>query len=273
MNPTTSASIASPDKRLVARSFGSAAPSYDAVANLQRSVGMNLLESLPVTGVNGCVLDVGAGTGYFSRILSERYSDAHIIAVDIAEGMLRHARNQFSGDCVGGDAEALPLATGSVELIYSNLAIQWCAHPLTIFREFQRVLKPGGALFFSTFGPRTLVELRRAWGRVDAKSHVIEFVEAEAIECSLNEAGFTDIEIGVSVRELEYADVMSLMRELKGLGARNLTQARPRHLTSKGAMAKMMAAYPCRNSGNSASVSASFEVIVGSAKLPWAACI
>ena len=273
MNVSASASIASLDKRLVARSFGSAATLYDAVANLQRSVGIELLGSLPAAGVNGCVLDVGAGTGYFTRILSERYSGAHIVAVDIAEGMLRRAREQFSGDCVGGDAEALPLATGSVELIYSNVAIQWCACPLTTFREFQRVLKPGGALFFSTFGPCTLQELRRAWAQVDANSHVIEFRGTEAIEWSLNEAGFTEIEIGAKVWELEYADVMSLMRELKGLGARNLTQARPRHLTSKGAMAKMMAAYPCRNSGYSASVTASFEVIVGSARLPKAGFI
>ncbi len=260
-----SVSLIQPDKRLVARSFGSAASSYDGVAELQRYVGRRLLDYLPPLAGGLCILDVGAGTGVFSQILGETYPSAHIVALDIAEGMLRCAQDRFSGSCVGGDAEALPFAASSVDLIFSNLAIQWCVCPVATFQEFHRVLRPGGHLVFSTFGPMTLQELRYAWARVDVRSHVNEFIESSILCQALSEAGFAALEFQATLQTLEYVDVMSLMRELKGLGARNLTADRPRHLMGKGAMGKMVAAYPATGSIDSTSVFATFEVFAGSA--------
>jgi malonyl-CoA O-methyltransferase len=255
-----------PDKRWVAHSFGSAASAYDGVAVLQRSVGQNLIQHLPTWSADGFILDVGAGTGYFARVLDDLYPSARVVALDIAEGMLRCARERFSGACLGGDAEALPLATGSIDLIFSNLAIQWCTSPVSAFREFHRVLRPGGYLLFSTFGPMTLQELRRAWTQVDAFSHVNEFSEMKVLELSLSEAGFSVGKLDATVIAIEYLNVMSLMRELKTLGARNLTAERPRHLTGKDAMARMISAYPCQDLTGSTSIHASFEVITGFAR-------
>ena len=262
----------SPDKRWVARSFGSAASAYDSVAVLQRSVGQNLIDSLPTWSGDGFILDVGAGTGHFSRILQDVYPSARVVALDIAEGMLRCARERFLGECVGGDAEVLPVAAGSIDLIFSNLAIQWCASPVTAFREFHRVLRPGGYLLFSTFGPRTLQELRRAWAQVDAFSHVIEFHEVKILQDSLSVAGFSVDKLEATAMVIEYTTVMSLMRELKALGARNLTADRPRHLTGKDAMARMISAYPRQDMTGSTSIGASFEVIAGFARRSVGAC-
>lgn len=255
-----------PAKHLVARSFGAAAAGYDAVAALQRAVGKSLLE--PGPGQSGIerILDVGAGTGFFSARLAERYPMAQVLALDIAEGMLRQARSRFSGGCVGGDAEALPFADQSVDLVFSSLAIQWCTCPMKAFAEFGRVLKPEGQLRFATFGPRTLVEMRHAWACVDSLTHVNEFVAAERLREALGAAGFDDIHVQSNVRQLDYPDVMSLMRELKGLGARNLTPRRPRHLVGKRALAKMIAAYPRSHPGSASSIQASFEIITGTAR-------
>ena len=252
-----------PDKRWIAHSFGAAASAYDGVAVLQRSVGQDLIENLPTWSGDGFVLDVGAGTGHFSRTLEGLYPAARVIALDIAEGMLRCASEWFTGACVGGDAEALPLATGSIDVIFSNLAIQWCGSPLTAFREFHRVLRPSGHLLFSTFGPKTLQELRRSWAQVDDFSHVIEFNEVKVLEQSLSEAGFSVDKLEATVMAIDYVDVMSLMRELKALGARNLTAERPRHLTGKDAMGRMISAYPRQGLTGSTSIRASFEVISG----------
>lgn len=82
------------DKRQVAASFSRAATSYDAVAELQRHVGTQLLARLPVSLQPHRWLDLGSGTGYFTRALGERYGQWTGLAVDIAEGMLRHARPQ-----------------------------------------------------------------------------------------------------------------------------------------------------------------------------------
>lgn len=253
-------------KGLIARSFGAAAESYDGVASLQRSVGGILLEKscAPVTARR--VLDIGAGTGYCTAALRDRYPDAQVVALDIAEGMLRRARGRFSGPCVVGDAEALPFAAGVADLVFSNLAIQWCGCPAAAFGEFLRVLRPGGRLVFATFGPKTLTELRRAWAAADDRTHVNEFVGAPRLKECLSATGFVEVEVETQMRRVVYADVMCLMRELKGLGARNLTEQRPRYLVGRGALARMMAAYP-RNHRET-SIMATFEILTGSALSP-----
>ena len=263
MRVAETASISGYSKRLVAQSFDRAAEGYDAVADLQRAVGRGLLAAI-ADECTGCLLDVGAGTGFFSRVLADRYPHAQVVAVDIAEGMLQCARQRFSGPCVVGDAESLPLASGSVDLVFSNLAIQWCTRPMEVFGEFLRVLRPGGALLFSTFGPHTLSELRQAWQAADHFSHVNDFAGAGELRAVLDHLGFDALDLHAERRVLGYPDVGALMRELKGLGAHNLTEQRPRHLTGKGVFRRMLAAYPAAGEG----IEASFEIFVGRCRKP-----
>ncbi|MDY7724116.1 methyltransferase domain-containing protein, partial [Pseudomonas aeruginosa] len=106
-----------PDKRRVAASFSRAAASYDAVAELQRGVGESLLSALPEGFSPRRWVDLGCGTGHFSRALERRFGAAEGLAVDIAEGMLRHARARGGAShFIGGDAERLPLRDGSCDL-------------------------------------------------------------------------------------------------------------------------------------------------------------
>jgi len=130
-----------PDKRQVAASFSRAAASYDAVAELQRGVGESLLSALPEGFSPRRWVDLGCGTGYFSRALERRFGAAEGLAVDIAEGMLRHARARGGAShFIGGDAERLPLRDGSCDLLFSSLAIQWCADLPAVLAEARRVL-------------------------------------------------------------------------------------------------------------------------------------
>lgn len=257
-----------PDKRWVGRSFGAAAQGYDGVAALQRNVGSVLLSRWPEhIGAPGMILDVGTGTGHFAAELRARHSGACLIALDIAEGMLRAARERLGAAAVRwvcGDAEALPLADGTVDLVFSNLAIQWCASPDVVFREFRRVLRPGGVLLFSTFGPGTLAELRQAWAAVDGYTHVNRFAGVDELGVALRAAGFAEVVLDTRTQCLPYRDVPELMRELKGLGAHNVTAGRPRHLTGKAALRKMISAYPAEMSGGG--IRASFETILGGAR-------
>lgn len=108
-----------PDKRQVAASFSRAASSYDSVAQLQRDVGNELLSRLPQDREPGRWLDMGCGTGYFSRLLGERFQASEGLALDIAEGMLEHARPLGGAQhFIAGDAERLPLQGQSCELIF-----------------------------------------------------------------------------------------------------------------------------------------------------------
>jgi malonyl-CoA O-methyltransferase len=164
------------DKKLIRQSFDAAAEHYDDVAVLQREVGQRLIERLELIKFTPqMILDVGAGTGFVSRKLDEFYKNSRVLSMDIAPRMLQVARSKDgwmsklfgSQDYVCGDAEFLPFADNSVDLIFSNLTLQWCGELERVFAEFRRVLKPEGLLMFSTFGPDTLKELRESWHVAD----------------------------------------------------------------------------------------------------------
>lgn len=264
-----------PDKRLVGRSFSAAAERYDGLADLQRTVGERLLSRLSRLSLSpDRIVDVGSGTGYLATRLMDLYPAADLVALDIAEGMLRFARSRYSelgaGRLVCGDAEALPFRDGSIDLVFSNVAIQWCSGFESVFREMARVLKPGGIVLFSTFGPTTLRELRSAWASVDDYSHVNPFGDSTALTSALRKAGFQEFDVGGEINRLEYNSVYDLMRELKGLGAHNVTIDRARHLTGKGALQRMVAAYESQSAGDG--IKATFEAIYGYARGP-AVCL
>lgn len=252
------------DKAAIAGSFSRAASGYDSVACLQRDVGQRLLQRLDaVAGPVASVLDLGCGTGYFLPDLARRFPGAHYIGLDIATGMLAYARRERGRDgCwVAGDAEQLPLAAGSVDLVFSSLAIQWCQQPEALFAELARVLRPGGTCVFSTLGPATLNELRSAWAAVDSHSHVNEFLPAGALErASAGTAG-----LGLQLERegfcMYYQRVRELFDELKTLGAHNVDRNRPAGLGGRRLLGGMMQAYErFREEGR---LPASYEVYFG----------
>ncbi len=238
------------DKQQMADSFSRAAGSYDSVAALQRQVGEQLL-SLTPSEQRGCLVDLGSGTGYFTEKLVQANPAAEVIAVDIAEGMLRYARERrdIEAQWLCGDAESLPLADSSVDGLFSSLAIQWCENPAQLFRELYRVLKPGGQCWLATLGPETLHELRRAWSTVDDYVHVNQFAERAALEQGWQQAGFELQALEEQALVLEYDSLKELTRELKALGAHNVNSGRPAGLTGRRRMQQFMQGYEAQRNG------------------------
>jgi malonyl-CoA O-methyltransferase len=260
------------DGARVRRSFGRAARSYDAAAVLQSRVRAELLERLGVVRLApAVVLDLGAGTGHASLALKRRYHGAQVVALDLAPDMLQEAgRRQtllrrFRRVCA--DAAALPIGTARVDLVFSNLMLQWCNDPDIVFRECRRVLKPGGLLTFTTFGPDTLVELRRAWAAADdGHTHVNRFIDMHDLGDALVRSGLAEPVLDVERYTLTYATVRDLMRDLKAIGAHNANAGRPRGLTGKRAFERMTAAYEsCRREDR---LPATYEVVFGQAWAP-----
>ncbi len=256
-----------PEPRWIGRSFGRAAGGYDALSGLQASSADALLRSLQARQLPApdCLLDAGAGTGYPTRGLLALWPHARVLALDLALGMVQVARCrlQASGrvSFVCADAGQLPLAHESVDLIFSNMALQWCSDLPAVFSEWQRVLKPGGSIAFTTFGPGTLHELKAAWATVDHYTHVMNFENLAGIHQALNHPGWSGIELTSAHRLIAYPDVHALMRELKGIGAHNVTWGRPRHLLGKATLRRMIAAYPPAATG--AGIQATFDVVSG----------
>ena len=235
-----------PDKRQVAASFSRAAESYDAVAELQRNVGTQLLARLPASLQPRRWLDLGCGTGYFTRALAERFAQGEGLAVDIAEGMLRHARPQGgAAHFIAGDAEALPLQSDNVELLFSSLALQWCADFPRVLSEAQRVLHPGGVLAFSSLCVGTLQELRDSWLAVDGFVHVNRFRRFEDYQQLCAASGLQPLTLQRQAEVLHFADLRSLTTSLKDLGAHNLNPGRPGGLTGRSRIRALIEAYEC----------------------------
>lgn len=262
------------------RAFERAATTYDDAAVLQREVGDRMLERLDLVRLDPeRVLDIGAGTGRATRKLRRRYRKGRVVALDLALAMLRQQRARLGWlrsprsipRLVCGDAEALPFAAASADLVFSNLVLQWCNDLDRTLAEFRRVLKPGGLAMFTTFGPDTLKELRASWAVADeqavGRTHVNAFIDMHDIGDALLRAGFADPVMDVERIRLTYTDFAALAQELKLLGARNLTHGRPSGLTGKDRFARLRAAYE-QFRDSQGRLPASFEVIYGHAWAP-----
>lgn len=260
------------DSRRVRASFDAAAEGYDAAALLQREVGERLLERLELTTLAPLrVLDVGCGTGRPTRALVKRYPGAVVAGADLAPGMLRVAetRQPWFGKrarYVCAEASRLPFATAGFDLLYGSLVLQWCEDLDATLLEWRRLLKPHGLLLFSTLGPDTLKELRSAWSAVDGYNHVNRFLDMHDVGDALIRAGFVEPVMDVEQLTLTYADVTALMRDLKRIGAHNVTAGRGRGLTGRGRLAALAQAYErFRREGR---LPASYEVVYGTAWAP-----
>ena len=237
------------DRRAVARAFDRASASYDGAAALQERVRNELvtrLDELKITP--NSILDLGAGTGRGSRALKQRFPRSLVVAADIAPGMLERARRQsrwlrrFAR--LRADAYSLPFRDGAFDLVFSSLMLQWCDDLDAVFAEIARVLRPGGLLLFSTFGPGTLAELRESWDASgDASNHVNHFFDAHALGSALMHAGLGEPVLDVDRIVVGYPDAMTLMHELKAIGAHNVTRGRARGLTGRARLTSMTIAY------------------------------
>ena len=269
------------DSQHIRRSFGRAADSYQDAAGLQREVEGWLLESLMYLDdtVPATVVDLGSGPGHASAEMRRRWPKARIVAVDLALPMLQRLDPRAGGGLAGGlglrrgidrvcgDAAALPLADGSVDVLFSNLCLQWVEDLQAAFAGFRRVLKPGGLLLLSTFGHDTLHELRAAFAEADEAPHVSPFTTIANFGDALMHAGFRDPVIDRDMLVRGHDDLPALMRELRALGATNALAQRRRSLTGRTRFARAAAAYePLRMENGK--LPASWEVVTAMAWAP-----
>ena len=265
------------DKARMRASFDRAAVSYDAAAVLQKEVRERMLNRLDFVKIAPqTILDAGCGTGRATLALSSRFNKSRVIALDIAMGMLRKTQaaqpwmKRMLGlsrqELVCGDIENLPLSSQSVDLIWSNLAMQWCNDLDQAFQESHRVLNSGGLIMFSTFGPDTLKELREAAKADPDHVHVSRFIDMHDIGDALVRAGFSAPVLDVERFTLTYDDVIGVMRDLKAIGAHNAAEGRRRGLEGKGFLRKLTESYEqFRHDGK---LPATFEVVYGHAWKP-----
>lgn len=263
------------DHRQVRRAFSRAAHGYDGAAALQREVGARLSETLDYLDDRApeVVVDIGCGPGHAAVAMQKRWPRAQLIALDLALPMLQETRRNAGGgglprflggarrpDAVCADARALPLRDASVDVLYSNLCLQWVEDLPAVFAGFRRVLKPGGLLLVSTFGPDTLFELRGAFAEADNTPHVSLFPSIAQFGDALIAAGFKDPVLDRDEFTLKHDDLGDLMCELRTLGATNAMRERRRSLTGRARFARAAQAYEALR-GEDGRLPATWEVV------------
>ncbi len=276
------------DARQVRRAFSRSAASYDAAARLQHAVEARLLESLDYLDDPALkreapqrVLDLGCGTGRASIAMQKRWPKAELVSLDLAWPMLRQAREAAKRSAgwlsnpfarrpaqVCADARALPLAEASVDVLFSNLCLQWVEDLDALFAGFRRVLKPHGLLLVSTFGPETLWELREAFAHADDAPHVSPFADIAGFGDALVRAGFHQPVLDREEETTHYQDLPALMREQRAIGATNALASRRHTLTGRARFAAAADAYEAHRGAHG--LPATWEIITAMAWAPEA---
>ncbi|MFM1955970.1 MAG: Malonyl-[acyl-carrier protein] O-methyltransferase [Pseudomonadota bacterium] len=273
--------IYSIDKSRVRDSFDRAAETYDAAAVLQKFVRTEMLSRLDLVTMQPThILDAGCGTGHASAALMKKYPKAELVSLDLALGMLKKTQSvnasltnrikrvfgQTQQNLLCADIEQLPLADASVDMIFSNLAIQWCNDLDAAFAGMHRVLRTDGLLTFSTLGPDTLKELRAASKTDSERVSVSRFFDMHDIGDALVRAGFSAPVLDVERVVLTYENAIDVMRDLKAIGAHNAADGRRRGLQGRDFLKKITANYEqFRREGK---LPATFEVVYGHAWKP-----
>ncbi|MEX3018805.1 malonyl-ACP O-methyltransferase BioC [Kluyvera sp. STS39-E] len=231
--------MASVDKQAVAAAFGRAATHYHQHDELQRLSAAQLLSQLPAQRFPR-VLDAGCGPGSYSRYWRDKGS--HVTALDLSGEMLQQAQSQQVADrYVQADIEDIPLPEAGFDLVWSNLAVQWCSDLHVALAGLCRQIVPGGVVAFTTLTAGSLPELNQAWRAIDNHPHANRFLPEETLREAL--AGYRHQSTSTSIT-LPFPDALSAMRSLKGIGATHLHEGRSSQPLTRGRLRQLQLAWP-----------------------------
>ena len=161
-------------KQRIRQRFSRAAGTYDAHAEVQKDMAARLLRELPEGSGSERIeriLEIGCGTGRFTDLLAGRYPEAHIIALDFAEGMVRLAGKRLAGKgnvsvlCEDGE-RFLAACPDAFDLICANSTLQWFDDLGGGLGQIGRLLSGKGSFAGVLFGPRTFSELAQGLSEI-----------------------------------------------------------------------------------------------------------
>ncbi|MFA6303262.1 MAG: malonyl-ACP O-methyltransferase BioC [Legionella sp.] len=228
--------------------FSKQAITYERAAKVQYEIGERLFERLHYIKIAPkYILDLGCGTGVFTKKLARLYPKAHIVGLDLAHTMLQQAKRKHSfmrkWSLVRGDIKHLPFATGLFDLVFSNQVLHWTYPLAPILRELNRVMKPNACFMFSTLGPDTFKELKTAWSGADTHVHTNEFIDMHDVGDALMAEHFLEPVVDMETLSVHYPALPQLIHSLKEQGVKNINRQRNPGLTGKKAWHKFAENY------------------------------
>lgn len=231
-------------KHAVAQRFSAAASRYDRVAHLQRLVCDTLIETMPPSLDAQQIMDLGAGTGYASTALQQRFPGSQYWAVDLAEGMLRYMHQHVAAKAyVCADMECLPFAPNYFDLIVSSLAVQWSLNFAQSLEQCYACVRSGGVMQFSTVLEGSLRELKQSWASVDDGPHVNRFRTRNDYLSLCHQSQWQIIAVEQRRYCYFYDHVKHLRQELRDLGANHIHGNLQTHLGARRRWQQLIDAY------------------------------
>ena len=264
------------DRIKVRKAFDRGACRYEETVRVQKLVVKKIIADLSQLSSlfpPDRILDIGAGTGMLLRSLRETYPEAFLAGLDLASGMASEAlgsmRAQDDFLYVQGDAEEIPFADGTFDLVVSTSTYQWLSELGPAFREVERVLVSGGTFLFALFGDGTLSELKSSYQRAlihessnAAGNRSQQFFSRDEVLRILVELGFHDVAAENCTEKEYYPDVAAFLRSLKGIGAGTSAFLPATGLGGRRIIRKMMELYQLEYTEKNG-IPVSYEVIYG----------
>ncbi|AHE66392.1 malonyl-ACP O-methyltransferase BioC [Legionella oakridgensis] len=253
----------------ICNAFNIHAQEYEQAAKVQMEIGERLFERLHYLKITPrYILDLGCGTGVFTRRLKKQYPQAQVIGFDLAHAMLMQAKKKQTWrkkwSLVNGDMMAMPFVSGLFDLVFANQVLHW-AYPISsVMGELNRVMNSQGCLMFSTLGPDTFQELRQAWAQVNRYAHTNDFVDMHDLGDCLLAEHFIDPVVDMEMLTAHYTSLSHLLKALKAQGVRNINRARNQGLTGKSAWHKFEEAFTALRT-ETGKFPLTYEVIYGHA--------
>lgn len=259
-------------KQIIAN-FSKKASSYEANATMQRDIAQKLISFLPDRDFK-CILDIGCGTGFLTRLIAERYPNARILGIDIAPAMIDQAAQLLKDVefrcCSVYELRDFPQ---EFDLVVTSSALHWMSDLQECFSIVNALLLPGGAFVSASFVDESLFELKDSFrvayekSGIKKKKHVIDFPDSQDI---LN--GLADI-FDVMVKEktvffLYYPSAKLSIQAIKDVGGNYSYFYNQSFTERKTIFSNLFKYYDSRFQETERSVIQSWEVLFVNAKKP-----
>jgi malonyl-ACP O-methyltransferase BioC len=224
--------------------FSRAAESYDSYAKVQIEVARRLAGKLPQEHNKPdikTILEIGCGTGNYTSLLAARFPGAKIIALDFSPEMLAKALSKLQGKdidfvCAEGERFLQEAPAETFDLVTSNGSLQWFADIDNALHNMARILKTGGAMSCSIFGPQSLKELGQGLQAMHSFAEIIAaqtFPQLERLQKALH-SNFKEGKAEEELIEKEYSSAHDLLLHIKKTGTSGWQQNMQHPLTREG---------------------------------------
>lgn len=203
------------DKTLVKNSFKKNLKTYDDNALVQKTMAEKLIKLIPDKKFTK-VLEIGIGTGFFTKLLAAKIECDDFFANDIVSECSHYLSKVIKGAVfVSGDIESVNIPS-ELDLVVSNAALQWVANLEEMIVKIQSSLNKEGIFLFSTFGDKNFLELK------EVADIGLNYLSIDQLK-ELLEKYFEIVEITEEQKEVCFDSFRDVLRHIKLTGVNGVS--------------------------------------------------